>query len=221
MSVAERLASVRARIEAAVAAAGREPGSVRLVAVSKRHPPEAIREAHAAGQRIFGESYAQELEAKAAALADLDLEWRFIGHLQRNKAKVVVGAGAGVDSVDSRRLASALHKRASGEGAVLGVRIQVNVAGEAQKSGVDPAELDSLVAHVGGLDALRLEGLMTIPPAGDPEDARPHFRALVAHAARHGLPVRSMGMSSDLEVAIEEGATEVRVGTAIFGPRPT
>jgi len=220
MSVTERLEAIRARIESATEAAGRAPGSVRLIAVSKRHPPEAIREAHAAGQRIFGESYAQELEAKAAALSDLDLEWRFIGHLQRNKAKVIVAAGASVDSVDSPRLAKELHKRASAERVVMPVRIQVNVAGESQKSGVDPSTLDALVDRVRTLDALRLDGLMTIPPAGDPEDARPHFSALVALADRFELPVRSMGMSGDLEVAIAEGATEVRVGTAVFGPRP-
>ncbi|MBO6938959.1 MAG: YggS family pyridoxal phosphate-dependent enzyme [Deltaproteobacteria bacterium] len=220
VSVTEGLAAVRARIDRAVAAAGREPGSVRLVAVSKRHPVEAIREAHAAGQRVFGESYAQELERKAAALSDLELEWRFIGHLQRNKAKVVVAAGAGVDSIDSPRLATAIHKRASADGVVVGVRIQVNVAGEAQKSGVATDALDALVDHVRGLDGLRLEGLMTIPPDGEPEDARPHFRALAALADRYELPVRSMGMSGDLEVAIAEGATEVRIGTAVFGQRP-
>ena len=220
VSVGERLEAVRQRIARALATAGREPGSVRLVAVSKRHPLEAIREAYAAGQRVFGESYAQELEAKASALSDLEIEWRFIGHLQRNKAKVVVAAGAGVDSVDSRRLATALHQRASDAGAVLGVRVQVNVAGEHQKAGVAPAELDALIAHVRALGSLRLEGLMTIPPAGEPEDARPYFRALASLADRYELPVRSMGMSGDLEVAVAEGATEVRVGTAVFGPRP-
>ena len=222
MSVAGRLQAVRARIARAAEAAGRDPESVHLVAVSKRHPAEAIRAAFAAGQRVFGESYAQELESKAAELTDLEgLEWRFIGHLQRNKAKVVVAAGAAVDSLDSPRLADALAKRVrSAEGGrVVPIRIQVNVAGEAQKAGVDPAELDALVQRVRELPELRLEGLMTIPPAGDPEDARPHFRALVALADRYGLPVRSMGMSGDLEVAVAEGATEVRIGTAIFGPR--
>lgn len=220
MSVAERLQSVRDRIARAAEAAGRDPRTVQLIAVSKRHSAEAIRAAHAAGQRIFGESYAQELEAKAAELADLDLEWRFIGHLQRNKAKVVVAAGAAVDSVDSPRLARELHKRASREDTLVPVHIQVNVAREEGKSGVDRSALEALVAEVRGLESLRLDGLMTIPPAGDPEDARPHFRALVALADRFELPVRSMGMSGDLEVAIAEGATEVRVGTAVFGPRP-
>lgn len=220
MSVAEGLSAVRARIARAAQAAGRDPAAVRLIAVSKRHSAEAIREAFDAGQRVFGESYAQELESKAASLADLDIEWRFIGHLQRNKAKVVVAAGASVDSVDSLRLARAIDKRASSEGVVVPVRVQVNVAREERKSGVDPADLDVLVREVNGLGALRLDGLMTIPPMGDPEEARPHFRALVALADRYDLPVRSMGMSGDLEVAIAEGATEVRVGTAVFGPRP-
>ncbi len=220
MSVAERLDAVRARIASAAEAAGRDPAAVQLIAVSKRHPAAAIREAHEAGQRIFGESYAQELEAKAQELSDLDLEWRFIGHLQRNKAKVVVAAGAAVDSVDSPRLARALHKRANQEGAIVPVRIQVNVAREERKSGVDPDTLDALVSEVRELESLRLDGLMTIPPAGDPEDARPHFRELARLADRYELPVRSMGMSADLEVAIAEGATEVRVGTAVFGPRP-
>lgn len=220
MSVTDRLAAVRDRIARAAESAGRDPASVQLIAVSKRHPVASIREAHAAGQRIFGESYAQELEAKAQELSDLELEWRFIGHLQRNKAKVIVAAGAAVDSVDSPRLARAIHKRASGEGVIIPVRIQVNVAREERKSGVDPDELDVLVGEVRALESLRLDGLMTIPPAGDPEDARPHFRSLVALADRYELPVRSMGMSGDLEVAIAEGATEVRVGTAVFGPRP-
>ncbi|MAQ15517.1 MAG: YggS family pyridoxal phosphate-dependent enzyme [Sandaracinus sp.] len=222
MSVAARLHAVREQIRVAAEAAGRAPESVTLVAVSKFHPAAAIREAYAAGQRVFGESYVQELEAKATDLADLpDLEWRFIGHLQRNKAKGVVAVGAGVDSVDSIRLARELAKRADRAAAIVPVRIQVDVHGETQKSGVAPAELAALVAEVRELPSLRLEGLMTIPPADDGAAARRSFETLDALATRFDLPVRSMGMSADLELAIACGSTEVRVGTAIFGPRPT
>ncbi len=217
--VAERLAMVRESIARACARAGRSVDEVTLVAVSKRHPAEAVRAAYAAGQRVFGENYVQELVEKAAALADLeDLRWHFIGHLQRNKARQVAEVGAVVETVDSPRLARELGRRAS---APLDVLAQVNVAGEAQKSGCAPEELPALLEAIASEPQLRLRGLMTIPPFDDdPERTRPHFARLRALADAHGLPARSMGMSADLEVAIEEGATIVRVGTAIFGPRP-
>lgn len=221
LRVRQGLSGVRARIESACAAAGRDPGSVRLVAVGKVHPPEALRAAYAEGQRDFGENYVQELLTKARALTDLpDLRWRFIGHLQRNKVKDVVRLGAAVETLDSERLAEALDRRAEQDGTRVEVLLQVNVAGEAQKSGCDPQRVDALVTRVRSLDALDLRGLMTVPPhTDDPEGARPHFRRLRELAEAHGLRELSMGMTHDLEVAVEEGATIVRVGTAIFGER--
>lgn len=216
MSVSVRLAAVRERIVAACRAVGREPAEVTLLAVSKRHREDAIREAYAAGQRAFGENYVQELVQKADALSDLeDIRWHFVGHLQRNKAKDMARVGATVETVDSTRLLAALERRAD---APLDVLIQVNVAAEAQKSGCGVAELREIVEAARAASHLRLRGLMTIPP-GD-EDPRPHFAALRELAREHDLPELSMGMSADLEVAIAEGATIVRVGTAIFGPRP-
>ncbi len=219
--VAERLTAVRSRIEAACVRAGRAPESVVLVAVSKLQPASAVREAYEAGQRVFGENYVQELADKARSLEDLhDLRWHFIGHLQRNKAKDVVRVAHCVETLDSVRLAEALASRASERGRPLEVLLQVNVAREPQKAGCAPEAVPELVAAVRALDALRLRGLMTVPPASDdPDDARPHFRALRALAEAQGLPVLSMGMSADLEAAIEEGATVVRVGSAIFGRR--
>jgi len=216
--IADGLREVHERIERACARAGRSASEVTLVAVSKTHPADAVREAYAAGQRVFGENYVQELAGKAPALADLsELRWHFIGHLQRNKVKDVVRVGALVETVDSLRLAQELDKRTSARVPVL---LQVNVAGEAQKSGCAPDELDALVPAVRALSKLELRGLMTVPPLGEaPEASRPHFARLRALAERHRLTELSMGMSADLEVAIEEGATIVRVGTAIFGAR--
>lgn len=215
--MAVSLGAVRARIERACEAVGRDPSEVTLVAVSKTHPVEKIREAYELGQRVFGESYAQELVAKAEALQLDGIEWRMIGHLQRNKAKRVVGVATAVDSVDSLRLAAAIDRHARDADRIVDVCIEVNVAAEPQKAGVTLDALDALVGSVRELDALRLEGLMTVPPAeGDP---RPCFAALREAAERHGLKTLSMGMSGDLEQAIAEGATMVRIGTAIFGPR--
>ena len=211
------LDAVRSRIVRACEMVGRDASEVTLVAVSKTFGVDAIRAAYDAGQRVFGESYAQELVHKAEALSFPDLEWRMIGHLQRNKAKRVVGVARAIDSVDSSRLAHAIDRHARDAGRTIEVCIEVNVAAEAQKSGVRIGALDALVAEVRGLDALRLTGLMTVPPAeGDP---RPVFRALREAAERLELPALSMGMSGDLEAAIAEGATMVRVGTAIFGAR--
>ena len=213
MSIEERLRAVRERIARACEAAGRDPEEVTLVAVSKRHPASAIVEAMRAGQRVFGENYAQELVEKAAEIDGVD--WHFIGHLQRNKARHLVPTGATIETVDTPRLIRELDKRALSS---LDVLIQVDVAAEATKSGCSPAELSELVAAARAAEHVRLRGLMTIPPAdGDP---RPHFRALRQLALEHGLKELSMGMSKDLEAAVEEGATIVRVGTAIFGPRP-
>lgn len=226
MSIAERLREVRARIERAAREARRDPAAVRLVAVCKKKPPEAVREAYAAGQRAFGENYAQELAAKAEALADLpDIEWHFVGHLQTNKARVVARHAHVVHTVDSAALARELGKRAAREGraAPMPVLIEVNVGGEPQKAGAAPSDIDEVMQAVRAQPALALRGLMTMPPAGDPAAARRAFETLVSLRNLHGgaaaLPELSMGMSADLEVAVACGATLVRVGTDVFGPR--
>ena len=221
--IAANLADVRARIAAAGRAAGRAPDSVRLLAVSKKMPADDVRAAIAAGQRAFGENYAQELRDKSALLA-ADLappEWHFIGPLQSNKVKYVAGRVALVHSVDSSALLDAIEAR----GAPQPCLIQVNVAGEASKKGLAPGELPALLDRFAAMKNVRCEGLMLIPPRGD---ARPHFAALralrdrEAAVARPNVDLRelSMGMTDDLEAAVAEGATIVRVGTAIFGPRP-
>jgi pyridoxal phosphate enzyme (YggS family) len=209
VTLAERVAEVQARV--ARAAGGRK---VTLVAVSKTHPAERVRAAHAAGLRVFGENYVKEWAEKRDALADLDLEWHFVGHLQRNKAKDLAGKVALIHGVDGLALAQALDKR--GEQDVL---VEVNLGGEASKAGVAPDALPALLEGIRALSRVRCRGLMCIPPPAD--DPRPHFRRLAELARQHGLAELSMGMSDDYEVAIEEGATIVRIGTAIFGPRPT
>jgi pyridoxal phosphate enzyme (YggS family) len=216
------IARVQERIERACDRAGRGSGSVRLVAVSKGHSEEAIRAAYGAGMRVFGENYAQELGAKASALSDLrDISWRFIGHLQRNKIKLIEGARATVDTVDSVRLAQAISTRAAARATDVEVLLQVNVGGEAQKSGCTPEEVPQLVEAVRILPNVTLRGLMTVAPhLEDVEATRPFFAALRELAEAHGLPELSMGMTHDLEQAVEEGATMLRIGTAIFGPRP-
>ncbi|MDQ3034365.1 MAG: YggS family pyridoxal phosphate-dependent enzyme [Myxococcota bacterium] len=220
-AIAERLAEVRARIAAACARAGRDASSVALVAVSKTHDAAAVRAAYDAGQRLFGENYVQELVQKARALEDLeDVRWHFIGHLQRNKSKDVATLASCIETVDSVRLVDAIAKRADALGIDVDVLVQVDVAGEPQKGGCAPAELDAVIDAVKRAPTLRLRGLMTIPPLGEAaERSRPHFRALRELASARSLAELSMGMSADLEIAIEEGATLVRVGTAIFGAR--
>jgi len=223
--IAENLAEVRARIAVAAEGAGRDPAEVTLVAVSKVHLAAAIREAYAAGQRHFGENYAQELRDKAAELADLPgLRWHFIGHLQRNKAKYVAPSVAIVETVDSTRLAAELSRQAERTGRGIGCLVQVNVGGEEQKSGCEPEEAAAILEAVEAGPGLSLDGLMTIPPWDlEADESRVWFRALrelrdeLGGAAR--LRHLSMGMSHDFEEAIEEGATIVRVGTAIFGAR--
>jgi pyridoxal phosphate enzyme (YggS family) len=229
--LAARVAAVRERIARAASAAGREPGSVELVAVSKLHPAEAVAAACRAGVTAVGENYAQEMAAKIDALAAdtacAALAWHFIGRLQRNKAKVVAGRAALIHAVDSVELAGEIARRAASAGAgPQPILLAVSAAGEAQKTGVEPARLPELLAAVGELAGVDCRGLMTMPPLPDrPEDSRPYFRALrelrdrLATPARP-LPILSMGTTGDLEVAVEEGATLVRVGTAIFGQRP-
>jgi pyridoxal phosphate enzyme (YggS family) len=215
---------VRARVDAACERAGRAPGDVTIVAVSKTHPAEAVRAAAAEGALDFGENYAQELEAKRAACADLAVRWHYIGRLQRNKAKLVAGKVALVHAVDSVALAEELARRA--EGRTQPILLAVNVAGEATKGGVTPDTAPEIARALAAVAGTRLDGLMTMPPpSDDPEASRPAFDALRALRDRlqdqlgTSLPVLSMGMSGDFEVAIACGATHVRIGTAIFGAR--
>jgi pyridoxal phosphate enzyme (YggS family) len=219
---------VRARIAAAERAAGRPAGSVRLIAVSKKMPVDDLRAALSAGQVDLGESYGQELRDKRQLMAAeaTPPRWHFIGPLQANKVKYVAGQVALIHSVDSIALLEELERR----GAPQAVLVQVNVAGESQKRGAPPEALPALLDRFATLTHIRCEGLMTIPPlADDPETSRPHFAALrelrdrEAARPRPGVSLDSlsMGMSHDLEAAVAEGATYVRIGTAIFGSRPT
>lgn len=201
------------------------------MAVTKTQPPERIREAYNAGLRLFGENRVQEFAAKAPALANLpDTEWHMIGHLQTNKANKAVELFAAVDSVDSLKLAEKLDSAARTLNKTLPVLIEINVGGESAKSGVAPdsQELENLLLAAPRLEALEIRGLITVPPfTENPEDVRPFFRKLrelrdlvaVRNLARVGMNVLSMGMSHDFEVAIEEGSTCIRLGTAIFGER--
>jgi len=219
-----RLDQVRARIESAARACGRDPALVKLVAVSKTHAAAAIRDAYSAGQRAFGESYAQELADKAAQLSDLrDLEWHFIGHLQSNKAKVIAKHASAVHAVDGASLARELGKRAANESREMDILVEVKLSHEPTKHGARPEELEPVLAAVEREPSLRLRGLMTVPPADDLALARSAFSTLASLRNLHGgvtrLPELSMGMTADLEIAIACGATLVRVGTAIFGDR--
>ena len=231
MSIAENIARVQERIAAAAQRAGRSPADITLMGVSKTFPAERIREAYAAGLRVFGENRVQEFEGKAAALRDLPgAEWHLIGHLQTNKAARAAELFSAVDSVDSERLAEKLNASAEKIGKQLAILIEVNVGGEETKSGLAPeaGELDAILLAASRWGDLTIRGLMTVPPyTENPEGARPFFRKLreirSQIAARHlpavSMDVLSMGMSHDFEVAIEEGSTCVRVGTAIFGER--
>jgi len=227
MSIAQRLNQIRSRIAEAAAKAGRDPRTVRLVAVSKTRPPEDVVEACRAGQVIFGENYVQELAAKAAGMTE-PLEWHFIGHLQSNKVKYLAGLVTLVHSVDRLSLAEEISRQWGRLGRSCDVLVQVNIAGEATKSGTTEAEALQLVRGIALLPNVRVRGLMTMPPFfDDPEAARPYFAELkrlserIAAAAIPGVEMGelSMGMSGDFEAAIQEGATLVRVGTAIFGER--
>ena len=231
MSIAENIFATRERIAAAAKRAGRRPEEIALMAVSKTHPPERIREAYAAGLRLFGENRVQEFAGKAGALSDLaEAEWHMIGHLQTNKALKAAELFRAVDSVDSVKLAEKLDSAARSLGKKLSVLVEINVGGETAKSGValDSRELEELLLAAPRFEALQFLGLMTVPPfTDDLEGARPYFRKLRKLrnvVAARKLPaiemaVLSMGMSHDFEAAIEEGSTCVRVGTGIFGER--
>lgn len=225
---AARLAAVRGRIDAAARRAHRDPAEITLVGVSKRMPVECVREALDAGLVHVGENYVQEAAAKIDALADGErrVRWHLIGSLQRNKARDAVRLFDVIETIDRASLARELAKRAEAAGRVLPVLVQVNLSREPQKGGVAEEELPSLLEVCSGLDSLDLQGLMTVPALGTPEEARATFAALreLRERVESGvgtLPHLSMGMSRDFEAAVEEGATLVRVGTALFGPRPT
>jgi PLP dependent protein len=231
MSIAQNIAQVRKRITTAARQAGRNPEEITLMGVSKTFPVESIREAHAAGLRVFGENRVQEFSSKVDALRDLpDVEWHLIGHLQTNKAARAAELFDAVDSLDSVRMAEKLNTFAESASKTLSILIEINVGGETAKSGVGPGsdELEQILLGAPRWSHLKILGLMTVPPyTEDPEGARLYFRQLrqirdgIAARALPGVGMNdlSMGMSHDFEVAIEEGSTCVRVGTAIFGER--
>jgi PLP dependent protein len=226
-AIAARFAALRARVDAAARRAGRDPAAVRIVGAAKKQTPDCVASAVRAGLRDIGENYVQEAEAKRTAVEArvgstlaASLRWHGIGHLQRNKAKEAVACFAWLHAVDSARLAAELDRRAGEAGRNLVILLQVNLSREATKAGVAAEDLPALLDAARGLAHLRVVGLMTMPaPAPDPEAARPVFARLRALAEAAQLPELSMGMSDDFEIAVEEGATLVRIGTALFGAR--
>jgi len=227
MAIATNLQDIKGRIRSAALAAGRDPASVRLVAVSKTRPAGDVLEACRAGQSVFGENYVQELVAKAAEVSE-PVEWHFIGHLQSNKVRQLAGLVAMIHSVDRLSLAEEVSRQWGRLGRCCDILVQVNLSGEVSKSGTTEAEALKLVRAVSTLPHVRIRGLMTMPPFfDDPEAARPFFAELLQLSQRiaaEGIPgvemrELSMGMSGDFEAAIREGATLVRVGTSIFGAR--
>lgn len=223
--IARNVQLMHERIARAAERSGRSISDVTLVAVSKTFSADAIRSAHAAGLRHFGENRVQERETKSAAVAELGATWHFIGHLQSNKVRRAVDLFDRIDSIDSAALARKIDEATGAQKKTLGVLVEVHM-GEASKSGVAPADLPALAEATISLPHLNLLGLLAVPPyADDPEFARPYFQTLrklrdqTAAATGLPLPVLSMGMSHDFEIAIEEGATEVRIGTALFGAR--
>jgi len=232
MAIIQNVREIRGRIANAASRAGRNPSDIALMAVTKTHPADLILEAYEAGLRLFGENRVQEFAEKLPKLRSLPgAEWHMIGHLQSNKAGKSAELFSAVDSVDSVRLAQKLNQSAQQLGKKLAVLIEINVGGETAKSGVAPNSIDfeALLKEGSKFDHLEVRGLMTVPPfTEDPEQARPYFRKLrevrdrigARNLPGIGMEVLSMGMSHDFEVAIEEGSTCVRVGTAIFGERP-
>ena len=225
--IAENLVEVRERISRAIQKSGREPDSARLITVSKQISVDRIEEARAAGAVVFGENKIQEAISKIEQMGAEGISWHFIGHLQKNKIKFLDERFDLIHSVDSFELAEKIAKHYHSENRVQRILLQVNVSGEAAKFGMEPKELEKQMAEFFQLQGIQVEGLMTIPPFdSDPENSRRHFSRLrelrEQYEKQNGLPLKelSMGMSNDFEVAVEEGATLVRVGTAIFGPRP-
>jgi pyridoxal phosphate enzyme (YggS family) len=220
-SIPQNLQAVKARIATAARAAGRDPGAVALLAVSKAHAAPLVRLAHEAGQRAFGENYVQEALDKMARLADLALEWHMVGPLQSNKTRAVAERFDWVHTVDREKVARRLSEQRPAGLAPLNVLVQVNASGEASKSGVAPAAAAALAAAVAALPRLRLRGLMAIPEPGAPPARLREIGELFARLReRFGMDTLSLGMSDDMEAAIAAGSTLVRIGTAIFGARP-
>ena len=222
----KELDTLKERISNAAEESGRSPEAIRLVAVGKTQPVERIREAITSGAEIIGENYIQEAREKFDQLVQMDVQWHFIGHLQRNKAKYAVRMFDLIHTVDSFRLARELDRQAQKVNKIQPILVQVNISGEQTKSGVDEMQAMELIESVLGMENLRLEGLLTMPPFFDaPEKARPFFVALrqlrdrLVRELKIELKELSMGMTGDFEVAIEEGATLVRIGTALFGAR--
>lgn len=224
----ERIKEIRNRIEQTALSCGRKPSDIRLVAVSKTVAPEQVKTAAAAGLVMFGENYIQEAMQKIDAIGDSRLTWHFIGHLQSNKAKYVVRYFDLIHSVDSSKLAKEINKQAKKRGKIQKILVQINIGEESTKSGVGADEAVCLVKDISRLENLAVKGLMTLPPFfNQPEKVRPYFRnlALIRNQIRQEsipnieMTELSMGMTGDFEVAIEEGATLVRIGTAIFGDR--
>ena len=226
-AIKENIQHVRERIKTAAIRAGREPDSVKLVAVSKRKSVELIRDAVNCGQLIFGENYLQESKEKISILGR-NLTWHFIGHLQTNKAKAAAELFQVIETVDRLKLANGLEKHLAALNRTMDILVQVNVGREPQKGGVLPEDAEKLIRDISQCSHLKVKGLMAMPPFLDSEAVRPFFRevrqigkdlAAKGLLGRHGPLELSMGMTGDFEVAIEEGATSVRVGTALFGPR--
>lgn len=217
-SIRDRLERVQERIARAAARSGRDPADITLIAVSKKMPAAAIVEAYEAGQQVFGENYIQEFQVKKPELPELaGASFHFIGELQSNKTRLACDLFDCIQTVSTVKVARRLNEQTEGPRDVF---IEVKLSGEESKAGIAPESLGELVAYLGECKQLRLRGLMTMPPwSADPETARPYFSKLRALAELHRLQELSMGMSGDVEVAVEEGATLVRVGTAIFGPR--
>ena len=226
MDACKKIESVMADIEDACRRVGRDPSEVTLLGASKTVPPEVIKEFYRCGLRCFGENKAQEFLAKYEALEGLEIDWHFIGRLQTNKVKYLIGRVSLIHSLDRKPLADEIQKRAQKRGAVQDVLIEVNVGGEESKGGVEPERLKELYEYARGMENLRVIGLMTIPPYFEnPEEVRPYFvrlrelRDQLEEEFGEKLPHLSMGMSHDFKVAVEEGATIVRIGTRLFGER--
>ncbi len=227
MSIGENIQTIGGRIRAAEQRFGREPGSVRLLAVSKKHTVSSIREALAAGQTLFGESYAQEMQEKAVELVGNGIEWHFIGPIQSNKTRLIAETARWVHSVASFKVAHRLSEQKPADAPDINICLQVNISHEDSKSGIEPEELPALAAQIAELPGIKLRGLMAIPaPEHDFDRQRAVFATVrqlqeSLNAQGFALDTLSMGMTDDMEAAIAEGATVVRIGTAIFGVRQT